>query len=119
MHRTIIWRRVLAFDLGLFNIAIFFFGLLPSRTLEINETIAMIFATIAFIGVIARAINRITLPGEEWSYLATGALGAYVFFGYVLSSPDPYDDKVPFALFLLSGIASAYAAHVIDGGKEK
>lgn len=119
MHRTIIWRRVLALDLGLYNIGIFLFAWLPPETLNLNEKIAMAASLFAFLGVVARALRRIDLPFEEWSYFITMLVGAYVFLGYVTSAPDTYDDKIPFGVFLLSGIASAFAAHVIDGGKDK
>lgn len=109
------WRFFLALDLGLFNLALFVFAWLPPETLVPVERVAMALSLIAFIGVVGHAIPWVTLPGEKWAYLITGAVGLYVLLGYIASSTAPYYIKVPYCAFMLSGIASGYAAHVIDG----
>jgi hypothetical protein len=111
-----LWRRVLAADLGLFNVAIFFFAWLPPTTLVWSERVAMIAAAAAALGVVAHALRRITIPGEGYAYLITAMVGFYVLLVYVHTAPAPAAVKVPFCLFLASGIASGLAAHVIDGG---
>jgi hypothetical protein len=110
------WRRVLAADLGLFNAAIFLFALLPPTTLLPQEWLAMTLSGLAMVGVVAHACHRIHLPGEGYAYLATAMVGAYVFAVYAHAAEAPASVKVPFLLFLASGIASGLAAHVIDGG---
>ena len=121
MPRSEQWRKVLAADLGIFNVAIFFFALIPPQTLVIQEQLIMVMAAISCIGLIGHASTRFKLPGESWSYLLTGAtglltLGAYEFFAEDTIS---YQYRVTYGLFLLSGIVSAYAAHLIDGGKRE
>lgn len=118
-HVQVAWRRALALDLGLYNIAVMVFAWLPPENIDFNEYTAIVASFFAAIGVSARAIPRVKLPGEGWSYLLTGAIGVYVFMAYAFTSLSPDYIKIPFLVFLLSGIASAYAAHVIDGGKEK
>lgn len=120
MPRNEQWRKVLAADLGLFNIAIFFFALLPPATLIIQEWVIMVLAVLSLIGVISHASSRINLPGENWAYLATGFTGLLTMFAYeIFADVDEYQDKVAFGLFLASGVVSAYAAHLIDGGKRE
>lgn len=109
------WRVFLAIDLGLFNIALFVFALFPPGELLLQEWVAMGLAAFAFIGVAAHASPWIRLPLERYVYLITGAVGLYVFFAYLNFSPTEPLNKLPFLLFMSSGIASAYAAHVIDG----
>jgi hypothetical protein len=111
-----LWRRVLAMDLGLFNVAIFAFALLPPSTLLPSEWLAMALSGLAAVGVVAHALRRIQLPFEGYSYLATAMVGSYVFAVYATAADAPASVKVPFLLFLASGIASGLAAHVIDGG---
>ena len=109
------WRVFLAIDLGLFNIALFAFALLPPGDLLLQEWVAMGLAAFAFIGVVCHASSWIRLPFERFAYLVTGAVGLYVFFAYLNFAPAEPFNKRPFLLFRSSGIASAYAAHVIDG----
>lgn len=113
------WRRVLALDLGLFNVALFLFALLPPTTLVMAEWITMVGAVFCGLGVVSHASpwRRLRIPGDQWAYLATGALGLYVFGVYGSVQGIPTYLKVPFCAFLLSGSASGYAAHVIDGGR--
>jgi hypothetical protein len=113
------WRRVLAADLGAYNIAIFFFALLPPSTLNSFEWAAMLLAFFNGVGVLAHAMERFNLPGEEWAYLTTGATGLFVLISYVSLSTDSVEVKLPFTLFLISGVLSGYAAHVIDGGHKR
>ena len=111
-----LWRRVLAADLGIFNLAIFAFALLPPATLLPSEWFAMALSALGVVGVVAHAIRCIHLPGEGYAYLATAMVGSYVFAVYAHAAEAPASVKVPFLLFLASGIASGLAAHVIDGG---
>lgn len=116
IHMRARWRILLAVDLGLFNLALFLFALLPPYNLIPQEWVAMGLAVFAMIGVITHALPLIHLPGERWAYMITSWVGLYVLVAYEKLSSDPYYMKVSMAMFLLSGIASAYAAHVIDGG---
>lgn len=111
-----LWRRVLAVDLGLFNVALFFFAWLPPSTIEPQETAVMVGSVLAGIGVIGHALPRLRIPGESWSYLLTACVGFLTLLVYAHLAPVPYSVKVPYLLFLASGIASGLAAHVIDGG---
>jgi hypothetical protein len=113
-----LWRRVLAVDLGLFNVAVFFFAYLPPSTLKVQEVLIMVGSAAAAVGLVAHALQRIHLPGEHWSYLITAMVGFLTFILYAHLSTAPYNVKIPYILLLISGIASALAAHVIDGGPE-
>jgi hypothetical protein len=114
------WRRLLALDLGIFNVGIFVLALIPPTTLIIPEGVAMALSSFAFVGVIAHATDRFHVPLEEWSYLLTGWVGLLTFVGFELlaEADTPLVYRVSVGLFLLSGVASAYAAHVIDGGRK-
>lgn len=112
------WRKVLAADLGLFNMALFFLSYLPPNTLILPELMVMVGSALCLIGVISHSIVRIHLPGEQWAYWMTGWLGVITFLGFEsMSTGSPVVFRVSVGLFLLSGIASAYAAHMIDGGR--
>lgn len=114
------WRKVLAADLGLFNVAIFFFALLPPETVVIQEQVIMVMAVLGFIGVVSHATTRITLPCESWAYLLTGATGLLTLFAYeIFAKSDNVQYRATYGFFLVSGIVSAYAAHLIDGGKRE
>lgn len=76
----------------------------------------MAFSAFAMIGVVTHALSQIHLPGERWAYMITSWVGLYVLVAYEYLSTDPASMKIPMAVFILSGVASAYAAHVIDGG---
>jgi hypothetical protein len=107
---------VLAADLGLFNVALFFFAWLPPSTLEFQEQIVMGGAALAGFGVIAHAIPRLRVPGEGYAYLATAMVGMFTLLVYAHLAQAPAAVKIPLVLFLASGVASGLAAHVIDGG---
>jgi hypothetical protein len=120
MPRNEQWRKVLAADLALFNVAIFFFALLPPSTLVVQEWVIMVLAVFSLIGVISHASIHITLPGEDWAYLLTGATGLLTAFAYeIFVADDASQYRISYGLFLASGIVSAYAAHLIDGGKRE
>lgn len=114
------WRHILAADIVMHLIAVWWFAFLPPSTLNEFETLIMIVSTFAMFGVIAHAFNVIDLPGEKWSYLVAGfimLLTALVYEVSLLDSPVPLAVRIPFGLFLLAGTVSAFAAHVIDGGQ--
>jgi hypothetical protein len=114
------WRKVLAADLALFNAAIFFFALLPPNTVVVQEQVIMAMAVMSLIGVISHATSRVTLPFENWAYLLTGATGLLTLFAYeIFAQTDLSQYRITYGLFLVSGIISAYAAHLIDGGKRE
>jgi hypothetical protein len=115
-HERVLWRRVLAADLGLFNVALFFFAWLPPSTLAFQEQVIMLASAAAAVGVVTHSVQRIHLPGEQWSYLITAMVGALTLLLYAHLAHAPAAVKVPYILFLLSGIVSGLAAHVIDGG---
>lgn len=120
MPRSEQWRKVLAADLALFNTAIIAFALLPPETIVIQEQVIMAMAALSLIGVVFHASARFHLPWEEWSYLLTGATGLLTLFAYeIFAQTDLSQFRITYGLFLLSGIVSAYAAHLIDGGKRE
>lgn len=110
------WRVLLAVDLGLFNVALFLFAWLPPLEILPQEWAAMALALFAMVGVVTHALPWIRLPGERWAYMITSWVGLYVMAAYVHLSPEVWAAKAPITVFILSGVASAYAAHVIDGG---
>lgn len=110
------WRRALVLDLGLFNIAVFALCLLPPDTLTLSEWAAMAGSALCLIGLISHASRRVHLPGEQWAYLATSWLGCLVLVAFLADAQTTVTYEVAVPLFLLSGVASAGAAHIIDGG---
>jgi hypothetical protein len=114
------WRHILAADIVMHLIAVWWFAFLPPSTLNEFETLIMIVCTLAGFGVVAHAFNWFDLPGERWSYLMAGFIMVLTMLVYevsLLDSPVPLAVRVPFGLFLLAGSVSAFAAHVIDGGQ--
>lgn len=115
------WRKALAIDLSIYLVGLFLFALLPPTTLNWVEITLMIMSVIALIGVVSHASTRISLPGEQWSYLVTGVLGLLAFGAYesyaLYAGDVEYQFSVTYGVFLIAGAASGYAAHVIDGGK--
>lgn len=118
--RPKLWRRALALDLGLFNAAVVALALIPPSQVRGGEWLSVVLGIVLLCGILTHASERVRLPGDEWAYLATGALGLWSFFNFELTSagvPGVFQTSV--GLFLLSGAASGYAAHVIDGGRPK
>lgn len=114
------WRKAIAFDLSIYLIGLFLFAYLPPDTLNIVEKIVMVLSVFALTGVISHASTKISIPGEQWSYLITGILGlltfgAYESYAYYYGTDLQF--SITYGVFLLAGAASGYAAHVIDGGK--
>lgn len=118
MKKTEKWRWVVAADILLHLVAIFFFAFLPPNTLNLMEKLVMGLAVAAAIGVISHASARLRLPWEEWSYLAAGFVCVFTLLVYEFRAWGniPAAVSVPFGLFLFAGAASSFAAHVVDGG---
>jgi len=112
------WRVLLAVDLGMFNVALLLFALLPPYNIIAQEWVAIFASAIAFFGVVSHASVRITLPGDRWAYMVTLCVALYVLVAFEFSSAHlPTYMRVSVGAFILQGAASAYAAHVIDGAK--
>lgn len=110
------WRRALVLDLATFNVAVFVLALLPPDTLIVPEWLAMVGSSLCFVGLICHASKRWHLPGEQWAYLLTAWVGVATLLGFVLTAHTGITYAVAVPMFLLSGVASAGAAHIIDGG---
>ena len=110
------WRRALVLDLATFNIAVFALAFLPPDTLILPEWLAMAGSVVCVVGLICHASKRWHLPGEQWSYLLTAWVGVATMLGFVTTAHTGVTYAVAVPLFLLSGVASAGAAHIIDGG---
>lgn len=109
------WRTVLALDLGLFNVGIITFALLPLSTLTMVEALLAAGATIALIGVLLNcrhSQNKLS----QISYALSGWVGLVTFGLYQTFAPSdtPVAFRVGVGLFLLSGVASGYSAHLIN-----
>lgn len=117
-----LWRRLLALDLGIFNLAMVALALIPPNTLVVPELVVSALGALLFFGVLSHASDTISVPGEQWAYLATGTLGLWTFLNFEVGASGGEVQlfaKVSIGLFLLSGAASGYAAHVIDGGRRR
>lgn len=119
MHPTMKWwRKILAADIIMHLIAVWWFAYLPPGTLNNLEKVIMVLATYAGVGVLAHAFDIINLPLERWSYLLAGAVCLLTLMAYetaTFNSDIPLAIRVPFGLFLFAGAMSSFAAHVIDG----
>jgi hypothetical protein len=113
------WRWLLALDLGLFNLAIVTFALIPPETIVLPEALMMGLSGFCMVGLVSYATPRFRLPGDQWSYLLTGFIGLLSFLSYeaLVGDDVPLAYRVGVGLFMLAGSASGYAAHVIDGGR--
>ena len=114
-----LWRKILAADIGLSMVAVFFFAWLPPSTLNVYELVIMGGSLFAGVGVVTHAVARIHLPYEHWAYMAAGLVALLTLVVYetrTLGSGIPLSVRVPFGMFLLACSVSAFAAHVIDGG---
>lgn len=116
-HLTPAGRRVLALDLCVNTVALFLFAWLPPTEVLLAEIVTMVCAALCIVGILAHASIRFRLPWDQWSYLLTGVLGMFVLGAYGTAPGIPYFLKIPFCAFVLAGSVSAYAAHVIDGGR--
>lgn len=116
---TDLWRRALVVDLATFNVAVFFLAWLPPSTLILPEWLAMVGSSLCFVGLISHASRRWHLPGEQWSYLLTAWVGVATLLGFVTTAHTGITYSVAVPMFLLSGVASAGAAHIIDGGEPR
>lgn len=117
-QNNIWWRRVLVADLFFYNLANFFFAWLPINEINRFEGIAMVLTVLCTIAILAHASTKFSIRYDEWGYAATGAVGLMLLLTYLSTSLNPWEIKIPLCLFLLSGVVSGYAAHVIDGGKK-
>lgn len=110
------WRLALVLDLALYNAAVIALAVIPTSTLIPPEWVAIVGSGACLAGLCCHASNRVHVWGEQWAYLATAVIGVVVLVGFVLNAQTTltYDVAVP--LFLLAGVASAGAAHLIDGG---
>ena len=114
------WRWALALDLGIFNAAVFVLAAVPLTTIIFAEAVVMVMSAVCLVGVITHAMRRVHIPGEQWSALGTAWTGTVTMGAYLGTSPPAppaYSAAVP--VFLLAGIASAVAAHLIDGAIQR
>lgn len=115
-----LWRRVLAADISITMLAVFFFALLPPNTLNVVELSIMVGAAASAAGVVSYAFDWLRLPGERWGYLLAGMVCLMTLLSYevaTVGSPIPLSIRIPFGLFLAAGTASSLAAHIIDGAR--
>lgn len=113
------WRHVVAADIIMHLIALWWFAYLPPQTLNEYEVFIMAVSTAAGFGVFGHAFGWICLPGQRWSYLVAGFVCLLTLFIYEfrsIPSGVPLSIRVPFGLFIFAGAVSAFAAHIIDGG---
>ena len=115
------WRRVLAADIGVFAVGIFSLALIPPASLVWPEAVICVLAAFCLLGVITHASEHVHLPGEEYAYLMTGALGLTTLFAFEHgTSPNTaLVFRVSVGIFLLGGSVSGYAAHLVDGGRRR
>jgi peptidoglycan/LPS O-acetylase OafA/YrhL len=113
------WRKVLVADLLAYNIAILLFAFFPPATLNTVEFVVMLSSALCGLGVMFHAAERVSLPMDQWAYLATGAVGLFTLCAYGTMSTHSLTVKIPFMAFILAGVISGYAGHVIDGGVKR
>jgi hypothetical protein len=112
----LLWRRFLVADLSLYNLGIFFLAYLPPQTLTWVEGVCMAGSVACIIGLVSHLCHNIRVPGERWSYLLTAWVGGITLMAYVFLAKATLTYEVSIPILLAGGIASASAAHVIDGG---
>ena len=112
------WRWIVAADILLHLIAVWWFAYLPPDTLNNYEKLIMVLASFAAIGVVTHACWWLRIPMAQWSYLLAGFVCLFSLMLYEIRSYElvPFSITIPFGLFLLAGTVSSFAAHIIDGG---
>lgn len=110
------WRRALVLDLALYNLAVIALAVIPTSTLIPPEWVAIIGSGLCLAGLLCHASNRIHVWGEQWAYLGTAVVGVVTLTGFILNAETTATYELAVPLFLLAGVASAGAAHLIDGG---
>lgn len=121
MKHTERWRWIVAADILIHLIAVWFFALLPPNTLNLIEKTVMVLSVLAGIGVLTHVSSRLNLPGVHWAYLAAGFICIFTLMAYEVNSYGevPASITIPFGLFLFAGAVSSFAAHVVDGGPRR
>lgn len=115
------WRAVMTLQLVLFNMGIVLFTLIPFETLIFAESIYAFAASVALVGVVCH--GAVCTAGKwawtRWAYLLTGWIAFSMFFVYeyyAWVADGPLAIRAGIGLFLLSGAAGGYGAHLVDGG---
>lgn len=104
------WRYVTGVALLIYCAGVIFFALSPTDDIKVGEWIAAVFAGIAAVGLIAYMFPGITLPGENYAYLATGFAGFTTLLLYLIDTVDSQQRRAAIAMFLLSGAIAGYGA---------
>ena len=115
----LLWRRFLVADLSLFNAGVFALAYLPPATLNYIEVVCMAGSAAAILGLVSHLCHNRIVPGDQWAYLLTAWVGGITLSAYVLFAKEPVTYEIAVPVFLAGGIASAAAAHIIDGGKPR
>lgn len=119
------FRMALIADLLMFTITLQVFVGLPILISQDNTFILqrLLLLSLGFpvmIGMLGRLFVRPPIPGNEWSYLGFAVymmLVSGTFFTITWGSEEvPFTIKVVITLLMLTGLMSAFGAHVIDGG---
>jgi len=74
--------------------------------------VSAVLATLAAIGLVAHASDRIYLPGENYAYLVTGWAGLTTLGLYLVETADTPLRRLSLSLLLLVGIVGGYGAHL-------
>ena len=116
---TVTARIVVCLALTAYNVAIFTLAIFPITEITWREWMVAFLAIIATIGLIARAVPSIVVPGERYAYLVTGFVGVVTLLAYEFTSIEPTYAKIRVGVLLLCGIIGAYGAHLAQDLNEE
>ncbi len=105
--RQVVCVALIAYCVGIFTLAIW-----PTNHITWREWGIAFLCVVAVIGLIARMIPRVILPGERYAYLLTGFVGLVTLLAYDWDASDPNYAKVRVSALLLAGIIGSFGAHI-------
>lgn len=86
--------------------------LTPVSEIGWGHVVTAVVTVLAVIGLVARMIDSVVLPGERYAYLVTGGAGLNTLLLYLIQTTDPHARQVELVLFLSVGIIGGYGAYL-------
>jgi hypothetical protein len=86
--------------------------------IDFAEWTALAIAVVASIGLISRATDLFSLPGEHYAYLITGFAGFTVTLLYLVDTNDTDITRAYTTLLLLTPVILSYGAYLTMAGEE-
>jgi hypothetical protein len=106
-------RRLLNLSMAIYCAGLFVTSVWPTENFGWARTIVAVTSVFALIGLLARAIPRVSLPRDDLAYLVTGFSGTFTLLVFEWTGPDdPWYIKLRIGLFLAVGVFACFGAHL-------